>query len=73
MVWAGVLVAKAKTKLRRNGARTEGSARDAADRILHVTLGLRTLTSRRKSLEFLDYLLALVQHEAEDMSSNEYH
>jgi hypothetical protein len=53
----------------KNGARSGAAARDAADRILHVTLGLRTLTSRRKSLEFLDYLLALVQHEAEDMSS----
>ena len=66
-------MAKPKSKARKNGARTETSARDAADRILHTTLGLRTLTSRRKSLEFLDYLLALVQHEAEEMASNEYH
>ena len=62
-------MAKTKTKMSKNGARSGAASRDAADRILHVTLGLRTLTSRRKSLEFLDYLLALVQHEAEDMSS----
>lgn len=66
-------MAKAKVKTRKNGVKSAATSRDAADRILHITLGLRTLTSRRKSLEFLDYLLALVQHEAEDMSSNQYH
>ncbi len=68
-------MAKSKTKLSKGTARSAAPAsRDAADRILHVTLGLRTLTSRRKSLEFLDYLLALVQHEAEDMASpGQYH
>jgi hypothetical protein len=62
-------VAKSKAISGKESARSGTAARDAADRIFHVTLGLRTLTSRRKSLEFLDYLLALVQHEAEDMST----
>ncbi|HVZ15276.1 MAG TPA: hypothetical protein VG894_12515 [Bauldia sp.] len=67
-------MAKTKARASKGNGRSAATSRDAADRILHVTLGLRTLTSRRKSLEFLDYLLALVQHEAEDMSTtSQYH
>ena len=49
------------------------STQDAAASILDMVRGLRRLTDHRKDLQFLEYLLAMAEEEAQQLASRPYH
>jgi len=49
------------------------TSQETAGYLLDLVRGLRQLTCQTKDLQFLDYLLAVAEEEAQQVSSRQYH
>ncbi len=49
------------------------TSQETAGYLLDLVRGLRQLTGQTKDLQFLDYLLAVAEEEAQQVSSRQYH